>query len=173
MLEGAGLVLRDWRDDDAPAFEAVCGDPDVCRFTSVPWVYSRSEVLKWIARARESREAGRGIALAIARPETSASLGNVNLVRFGDEGRTAALGYWVIPPARREGLAVSASRLLCNWAFAELNLTSIELAILPDNIASHGVARSLGATNKGLRRDSHEADGRMWDMVIYTLRPTS
>ena len=171
-LRGRGVVLRDWRDDDVPVFEAVCGDPDVCRFTSVPWIYNRSDVLEWVARVGANRRAGLGIALAITQPGAGTALGNVNLVRFSDASRTAALGYWVVPAARRNGLAVAAARLLCEWGFAELNLTSIELAVPPDNIASHRVGARLGATNEGLRRDSHEADGRKWDMTVYALTPT-
>jgi hypothetical protein len=33
-------VLRDWRLGDAPALASVSGDPDVCRFTTVPWAYT-------------------------------------------------------------------------------------------------------------------------------------
>jgi hypothetical protein len=32
--------LRDWSPDDAAALRTVCGDADVCRFTTVPWSYS-------------------------------------------------------------------------------------------------------------------------------------
>ena len=55
-------------------------------------------------------------------------LGNVNLVfRFRADERQAALGYWIAPAARRGGLALAASRLLCEWGFRELSLTRIEL----------------------------------------------
>jgi len=49
-LRAPGVVLRDWRADDAPALIAVCGDPAVCRFTSVPWVYTPAAAGDWVAR---------------------------------------------------------------------------------------------------------------------------
>jgi RimJ/RimL family protein N-acetyltransferase len=100
-------------------------------------------------------------------------LGNVNLVfRFGADTRQAALGYWTSPAARGHGLAVAASRLLCDWSFRALSLTRIELLIEPHNTPSHRVAERLGAVVDG--RTRHEAtDGTTWEMVKYTLLPQS
>jgi RimJ/RimL family protein N-acetyltransferase len=60
--------------------------------------------------------------------------------------------------------------MLCAWAFEQMALTRIELAILPKNAPSHRVAERLGAAREGLRRNSHVAEGRSWDMVIYSLK---
>jgi RimJ/RimL family protein N-acetyltransferase len=169
VLEDDGVVLRDWRMDDAPALQAVCGDPDVCRFSSVPWQYEHSAAERWIARVSAARSAGRAIALTITEASLDLALGNVNLVRFSDDGRSAALGYWLAPGARGRGLATAAARLLCGWGFQALRLADIELAILPENLASQRVAGRLGATPCGLRRGSHRADGHWWDMAIYVL----
>jgi RimJ/RimL family protein N-acetyltransferase len=163
------IVLRDWREDDAPALEPVCGDLDVCQFTSVPWTYSRAEARAWIRRIQQARSSGTGLALAITRTGQDQALGNVNLVRFSEDGREAALGYWLVPAARGQGLAVTAARMLSSWGFEQMALARIEVAILPDNTASHRVALRLGATREGVRPDSHEAAGRTWDMVIYAL----
>jgi RimJ/RimL family protein N-acetyltransferase len=163
------IVLRDWREDDAPALEPVCGDVDVCRFSSVPWTYSLQEARWWIRRIQRARSTGTGLALAITRAGQNQALGNVNLVRFSEDGRQAALGYWLVPAAREQGLAVTAARMLSSWGFEQMALARIELAILPDNTASHHVALRLGATREGVRPDSHEAAGRTWDMVIYAL----
>jgi ribosomal-protein-alanine N-acetyltransferase len=170
-LEGPRVALRDWRDEDASSLEPVCGDPEVCTFTSVPWTYTESAVREWIDRQRVRRADGSAVALAIADPALDRAIGNVNLVRFDEAARTAALGYWLLPAARGQGFATEASRVLCDWGFAKLNLTSIELAILPENAPSHRVAEKLGAARQGLRRDSHHAQGKTWDMMIYTLTP--
>ena len=168
-LDDEGLVLRNWRENDAPALETVCGDVDVCQFTTVPWTYSPAAARAWIRRLEQRRSSGTGLALAITRAGQDQALGNVNLVRFSDDGREAALGYWLVPTARGQGLASAAARLLCSWSFEQLALKRIELAILPGNTASQHVAQRLGATHDGVRRDSHQAASRRWDMVIYTL----
>jgi RimJ/RimL family protein N-acetyltransferase len=168
-LESERVVLRDWRDEDAPALEPVCGEWDVCAFTSVPWTYSEAEALRWVDRQRQKRAAGTVLALAIQGRDHDRALGNVNLARLDDCGREAAIGYWLVPEARGQGLATAAASLLIDWAMASLGLERVEFAILPENLASQRVAERLGATPEGIRMESHEADGRLWDMTIWSV----
>jgi RimJ/RimL family protein N-acetyltransferase len=169
-LEGERVVLRDWRDEDAPALEPVCGEFDVCAFTSVPWEWSEAEALAWIERQRSKRAAGTVLALAIQGRDDDRALGNVNLAGFEEGAREAAVGYWLVPEARGQGLVTEAASLLIDWAFVNLALERIEFAILPENQASQGVAERLGATPEGLREHSHQStDGRWWPMTIWSL----
>jgi [ribosomal protein S5]-alanine N-acetyltransferase len=171
-LEGERVVLRDWRDEDAPALEPVCGEWDVCAFTSVPEVYSEPEALAWIGRQREKRAAGSVLALAIQGRDDDRALGNVNLSGLAEGAREAEIGYWLVPEARGRGLVTEAASLLADWGFANLGLTRIEFAILPENLASQRVAERLGATPEGLRTHSHQStDGRWWPMTIWSLSP--
>lgn len=170
-LESDRVVLRDWRDEDAPALAPVCGEWDVCAFTSVPWTYSEAEALAWVERQRQKRAAGTVLALAIQGRDHDRALGNVNLARLDDCGREAAIGYWLVPEARGQGLATAAASLLVDWGLTSLGLERVEFAILPENLASQRIAERLGATPEGVRRQSHEADGRLWDMTIWSVGP--
>jgi RimJ/RimL family protein N-acetyltransferase len=171
-LRDRDVVLRDWRESDEAALTPLFVDPDVARFSSLPPHYSRRAALEHIGRLRAKRAAGELLALAVTR-DGDVPLGNVNLVfRFGPDAREAALGYWMSPAARGEGLAVAASRLLCDWGFRELSLRRIELLIEPSNVASHRVAERLGAVADG--RTQHAAnDGSMSEMLRYSLSPPS
>jgi [ribosomal protein S5]-alanine N-acetyltransferase len=169
-LEGERVVLRDWRDEDAPALEPVCGEWDVCGFTSVPTTYSEAEALAWVERQRRKRAAGTVLALAIVGRDDDRALGNVNLAGLAEGSREAAIGYWLVPEARGRGLVTEAASLLIDWAFANLGLERIEFAILPENVASQRVAERLGANSEGLREHSHQStDGRWWTMTIWSL----
>ena len=172
-MHGDRVLLRDWERGDAPAIEPVCGDWDVCQFTTVPWRYTPGEARAWIQRLSERRDAGSGLALAIVETGGHRPVGNVNLVRFSETRHEAALGYWLLPSARGRGLATTAARILSEWGFQELGLERVELAILPENAASHTVASRLGATCQGLQRGSHLAGGRPWDMIVYSLDRSS
>jgi RimJ/RimL family protein N-acetyltransferase len=171
QIRRRGLVLRDWRDSDAKSLEAVCGEQEVCRFTTVPWSYSEAEAIAWIDGNRRRRSEGKVLSLAIAEREEDLALGNVNLSRFANGGREAALGYWLVPFARGRGLAFLAAAALTAWGFEMLGLKRVELAILPGNLASRRVAERIGACSEGVRRMSHQAEGRWWDMAIYSLEP--
>jgi RimJ/RimL family protein N-acetyltransferase len=167
-LEGEDVILRDWRDDDAPALEPVCGEWDVCAFTSVPWEYSEPEALAWVQRQRAKREAGTVLALAIQGRDDERALGNVNLAGF--EGGEAEIGYWLAPAARGRGLAFDAVRLLIDWAMNNLGLDRVEFAILPDNLASQRVAERLSARSEGVRERSHQDHEGTWHpMTIWSL----
>jgi [ribosomal protein S5]-alanine N-acetyltransferase len=171
-LAGERVVLRDWRDADAPALEPVCGEWDVCAFTSVPESYSEPEALAWIERQRHKRAAGTVLALAIRARDDDRALGNVNLSRLGADDCEASIGYWLAPDARGRGLVTEAASLLIEWSFEHLDLERIEFAILPDNLASQRVAQRLGATPEGLRQRSHQStDTRWWPMTIWSLSP--
>lgn len=167
------MILRDWRDEDARALEPVCGEWDVCAFTSVPWSYSEAEALAWVERQRQKRAAGTVLALAIQGRDDDRALGNVNLAKLSEDGREAAIGYWLVPEARRRGLAAAAVSLLIDWAFDNLGLERIEFAILAENLASQRVAERAGATSEGVRERSHAAEGRAWDMTIWSVTARS
>ncbi|MBS1676954.1 MAG: GNAT family N-acetyltransferase [Actinobacteria bacterium] len=170
-LEGDRVVLRDWRDEDAPALAPVCGEWDVCAFSSVPWSYSEGAALAWIDRQRRKRAAGTVLALAIQTREEERALGNVNLASFSDDGREAAIGYWLAPAARGRGLATAATALLIDWGLGTFGLERVEFAILPGNLPSQRIAERLGAIPEGIREGSHRADdGRWWDMAIWSVR---
>ena len=168
-LEDDGLVLRDWRDEDAAALAPVCGEWNVCAFTSVPWEWSEGEALAWIERQRRKRAAGTVLALAIEAGDDGRALGNVNLAGFDGDGREAAVGYWLVPEAHGRGLATVAVSLLIDWGLRHLGLERVEFAILPENIASQRVAERVGAVPLGIRERSHEAEGRWWDMTIWMV----
>lgn len=142
---------------------------EVCRFTTVPWKYSPARAREWVRRQRAHAAAGTGVVLAITCDAETTPVGSVNLLRSSVDVRQATLGYWLVPEARGRGLVTAAAALVCAWGFEEMDLARIELAILPENDPSLRVAERLGAVREGLRRGSHVADDRAWDMVIYAL----
>jgi ribosomal-protein-alanine N-acetyltransferase len=170
-LESERVILRDWRDEDAPSLAPVCGEWNVCAFTSVPWSYSEAEALAWVERQRRKRAAGTVLALAIQGRDDDRALGNINLARMDDGGREAAIGYWLVPEGRGQGLATAATSLLIDWGLRDLGLKRIEFAILPENTASQRIAERAGATPEGIRERSHQAEGRHWDMSIWSVTP--
>lgn len=148
-LKSDSLELRDWHRQDQSALETICADPELVPYTSIPREYSPAEAVAWIDRQRERRIDGTALSLAIVDVAGLHVVGNVNLVRFNRAKRSAAVGYWVIPEARRRGFASSAVRLLSYWAFHEFKLERIDFSIVPHNIASINLALSLGATDAG------------------------
>jgi ribosomal-protein-alanine N-acetyltransferase len=56
----------------------------------------------------------------------------------------AEVGYWLLQSARGRGVARSALRVLCDWAFATSNLERLQLTTLLGNTSSEKVAAACG-----------------------------
>jgi RimJ/RimL family protein N-acetyltransferase len=142
---GDGAVrLRRWGAvGDAGALVAAWSDPDIQRWTAVPpaKLRGRRNAERWIAGEEERRRAGISLDLVIspAEPDDDTVLGEVGLAPIDWETMTAHIGWWVAAPARGQGIATRAVRLLARWAEHDLGLRVVA-EIDPANAASRRVA---------------------------------
>jgi RimJ/RimL family protein N-acetyltransferase len=83
--------------------------------------------------------------------------------------RTAEIGYWVAPWARRNGSASRAAALLAPWAIKNLTFARIACDVDVDNVASQRVAERAGFTRDGVLRSMLEVKGRRWTLAAYSL----
>ena len=151
-LTDGEVALRPWTMADAMALEPACGDVEICKFTNVPWRYTPAEAIDWIQRQEAKRREGVTIALAITRAGDARALGTVSISDPHWDEKRASLGYWVIAPERRKGLAERGVGLARDWAFGELGLEQLHLEIEPGNEGSATLARKLGAEPTGEQR---------------------
>ena len=142
LTDGA-IVLRAWDTPDATDLVAAVLEPDPGNAVLPRWG-SAEEARDWIARQRTRLTERVGYPFAIVSCETGAVQGFVGLWLRADG--SAALGYWVLPHARRRGLATRAVELVARWAHDELGITVLEIAAEPGNSGSIRVAeRSDGS----------------------------
>lgn len=158
------LRLRPWRPGDEPAVLDAFADPAIQR-----WHARRcedtAEAAAWIRARREDWAEERAATWAAEDPATTTVLGRVTLYTSLAEGR-GEVSYWVLPGARRRGVATRACRAVTAWAH-ELGLHRVELVHAVRNPASGEVARSAGFTDEGVRRqamrlDDGRHDERLW-----------
>src|ERR1044072_1854908 len=91
------LILRPWRPADAPAVFAVCQDPEIARWVTIPQPFERSDADAFIESALTMGRDGTGAPFAIVDAVTDALLGAVT--RFGPEGHQATFGLWLAAAA--------------------------------------------------------------------------
>ena len=143
----------------------------------VPWEpawshdhLSRKAFSNRVFWARRSAARGTGLPLFLARREDGAIVGAVTLdnIRRGPS-QSGALGYWVGEPYARRGYMLEALETVVCHAFSKLDLSRIEAACLPDNIASRGLLEKVGFHCEGSARSFLQINGCWRDHVLYAI----
>jgi len=84
-----------------------------------------------------------------------------------DDRSCAAIGYWVAPQHRQQGIATAAIEMLIEHAVTELGLHSLTATIDVDNAASRRAVEKNGFTPVGLLRDFMQVNGVWRDHTLY------
>lgn len=74
----------------------------------------------------------------------------------------AHISYWTLANYRQRGFAARATRLMCDFAFAEWGLQAIEAYVAPENVGSRKTALRAGFLEYGVL----QGDG-MEDLIVY------
>ncbi len=167
--ERVRLSVPTARDVDAVA--AICADPAIAEWTTVPSPYTRADAEGFVTGAvADGWDAGTAFTWAVREPGDADGpvLGMVGMTQEGpaDAERVGELGYWAAPAARGRGLTTEAARLVVDWALDPegLGLVRVHWSAYVGNWASRRVAWKLGfrhegtlrrwAVQRGVRRDS-------------------
>jgi RimJ/RimL family protein N-acetyltransferase len=142
-LSDGVITLRPMTAQDADAITAAAQDPEIPRWTRVPVPYRRADALSWVAGAELELDAGVTIGW-LAVDHEDRLLASISVMEIDREARTGEIGYWVAREARGRCVATRAVRLVRDWAAAELGLSTIEIEVHEDNLASQAVARAAG-----------------------------
>lgn len=166
---------------DVDAITAACQDPAIADWTVVPSPYTRHDAELFVERfVPEGWSRGSAYNWAFREPGAvdGPLLGMVGVHFEGraggpDHERSAELGFWTAPDARRKGLATEAARLVVDWAFDPegLGLAVLQWVAYTGNWASRRVAWNLGFRVEGTIRRYGLQRGRRRDAWVGTLLP--
>jgi len=169
-LSDGRVTLRGWRLFDVPQIVAMCSEPDVIRFTSVPVPYDADDARLWLDLHPARLAAGAGAAFAITESGDELPVGSIGVRVMHDQG-IAETGYHVVEARRGRGLATAALRLIARWTFAELPVARLQLTTHLDNPGSQRVAEKAGFTREGVLRAWADQRGERPDLVMWSLLP--
>ena len=167
-LEDGEVRLRLMTEADVDDVVAAVQDPDVKRYTTVPDPYTDDDARHWQRISRAGLDSGTDFATLIVDTGDGALLGAVGLHGIDPVSGRCAAGYWVAPWARGRGAAARGLDLICGYAFAELEVSRIELWIEPGNLPSLRVAERAGFSREGLLRSFAVIAGERRDMLMYS-----
>lgn len=123
--------------------------------------------------AQRSITEDNAVPLLLLRREDDVLLGAVTLdnIRRGP-AQSGTLGYWIGEPHARQGYMREAIEAVVHYGFAMLDLSRMEAACLPENVASRRVLEKAGFKYEGVAQSYLQIDGRWRNHVLYAnLRP--
>jgi RimJ/RimL family protein N-acetyltransferase len=156
------LVLRPFAEPDTDAVYQACQDPDIQYFTPIPTPYRRADAEKFIAGTGPRWTADVDYTLGAFRADDGALVGAYDL-ELKDRG-VYELGYWAVARQRGRGYSYEATKALCDWGFATLDVHRIEWWAMVGNAASRALAEKLGFVVEGVlrRRSIVAGEPRDW-----------
>jgi ribosomal-protein-serine acetyltransferase len=83
--------------------------------------------------------------------------------------KSTDVGYWLAAWAGGRGLASRAVAAMIDYAFSQVGVNRIGLQAEVGNERSEALAKRLGFTHEGTRREAWLADGKYVDLISYSL----
>jgi ribosomal-protein-alanine N-acetyltransferase len=160
LLPMSLVMMRAIRDGNWPGVGRLLGTDIPAEWRDADWKWLDQRMAKaeadlaempWaphVLLLREVPEGGRGRVVA----------GDAGFHGQPDENGRVELGYMVLSPYRRQGLAAEAVRALLAWAVAEQGVTRFQACINPGNTPSVNLIRKLGFSQVGSQL--HESRGQ-------------
>jgi [ribosomal protein S5]-alanine N-acetyltransferase len=174
-LVGWRLRLRTLTEEDYDAWYEVRAR---CRDWLVPWEPRPAGApptpedrasfgVRCAARERE-RQMGTGYGFGLFVEGRFAGEITLSSIQRGPF-QNAFVGYWVDRSLAGNGLASEATVLLLRFAFEELGLHRVEIAIVPRNTASRRVVEKIDLREEGVALRYLEIDGRWEDHIRFAI----
>ena len=174
-LRGWRVTLRTLSEGDYEAWHEVRAR---CRDWLVPWEprpagapatpEDRSSFSARCAARERERQIGSGYGFGIFVEGRLAGEVTLSSIQRGPF-QNAFIGYWVDRAHAGNSLAPESVLLLLRFAFEELGLHRVEIAIVPRNRPSRRVVEKLGLREEGVALRYFEIDCRWEDHVRYAI----
>ncbi|MES2754342.1 MAG: GNAT family protein [Pseudomonadota bacterium] len=167
-LIGRHVTLRPLRADDAAALAAVVADGDLTEL-----FYSNAasftDPVAAMAAIFAERDYGRAMPFAVETPDERV-VGITRYMRMNPGHRRLEIGgTFYAKSVQRTGLNTEAKLLLLTHAFEAMRCNVVQIRTDWFNRLSQRAIERLGAKRDGVLRNHQLMDGRLRDMVVYSI----
>ena len=174
-LLGRRIELRPLRNEDFPAWREVRAR---CHEWLVHWEprpagmprpsEDRQSFIARCSTRDRDRQLGAGYGFGIFVGGRFAGEINLSSIQRG-AFQNSYVGYWIDQAMAGNGYVPEACVVLFGFAFEQLGLHRLQIAIVPRNTASRSVVRKLNIRGEGIACRYLEIDGRWEDHVRYAI----
>jgi ribosomal-protein-serine acetyltransferase len=168
------VLLRPLQPTDRDAMYAAVMESIAEVSPWLPWchpAYASGETAAFIESSMQAWANQSHFTFGIFDAADGSCCGTISLNHIVRQNRYANIGYWVRTGRTRRGLASRAVRLVARFAFENVGLTRVEIAAIPENLASRRVAEKAGATLESVIRNRIVMHGRAYPAALYSLVP--
>ena len=167
-LIGRHVTLRPLVPEDRDALVAAAADGDLTRlfFANVSGLADPDAFMAATFRERDFR---RAMPFAVETPDARV-VGLTRLMRMNEQHRRVEIGgTFYARSVQRSGLNTEAKLLLLGHAFDTLGCNVVQIRTDWLNRASQAAIERLGAKRDGVLRSHQVMDGRVRDIVVYSI----
>jgi RimJ/RimL family protein N-acetyltransferase len=166
MTGGKLVRLRPIELDDLERYVHWVNDPEVMRFQSARYPWSRAAEEDWIKEAMRKTSPPE-IILAIDTLEEVRHIGSIGLHDINRENRRAVLGIMIGDKTCWDrGYGTDAVLTLLGFAFQEINLHRVQLIVHQDNARAIACYRKCGFVEEGRLRQDWYQEGHYADTFV-------
>lgn len=168
VLRGRHVTLRPLAQGDAPALAAAAADGELTRlfFTNASGL---TDPEAFVAAALLERDRGRAMPFAVETPDGSV-VGMTRFMRMAEVHRRVEIGgTFYARSVQRTGVNTEAKLLLLAHAFDVLGCNVVQIRTDWLNRRSQAAIERLGAKRDGVLRSHQLKDGRVRDLVVYSI----
>ena len=175
-LLGSRVIVRLWRDSDAPALFTAIDDARSHLKPWMEWVDRHQEVADtrdYITRTLLEFTRREALVLGIFdRADNQTVLGSTGYHNIDWTVPAFEIGYWIVPAAEGQGYVSEAVALLTDFALSEFSANRISIHCDPRNERSRRVAERLGYQFEGrLRNRARTSQGTLRDSLVFSFIP--
>lgn len=171
-IETERLILREPAQSDFPSWAKLRYESsDFLKPWDPTWAkdhLTRKAFSHRVYWSQKSINDGLAYPMMLCHKSDNALLGAITLdnIRRGPS-QIGTLGYWMGQKYARQGFMGEAILAMVRYAFSNLDLSRIESACLPENVASRGVLEKSGFKYEGVAQAYIQINGRWRTHVLY------
>jgi len=168
VLRGEHVTLRPLAEGDRDALVAAAADGDITGlfFTNVS---ALREPDAFIAAMFRERDYGRAMPFVVETPDGRV-VGSTRFLRMNEQHRRVEIGgTFYARSVQRTGVNTEAKKLLVAHAFDVLGCNVVQIRTDWFNRDSQRAIERLGAKRDGVLRAHQMLNGRMRDIVVYSI----
>lgn len=170
-IKGSKFILRKLKpiEDKASIFKNI-NNKDILNKITLEYPYTEENYQSFINHFEKEQNEMNPSSFSFIIDVAGEAVGaiSINAGKNLESQHKAEIGYWLGKEYWSQGIVTEAVKLLCDFAFKNLNKIKLTIGFLEDNIASKRVAEKNGFTYEYTKRKESFKDGKYKDLIYFT-----